>query len=118
MTPECDYTARMPNSISHLGDFDGATRGPWEGGATGWISDVARWAIRKNRNAFEGMCRLKSTKPCTRKPAQATSPESCKAPAKELLSWRNRLKDSLSKTPRNQAQQSPPRMPVSARASR
>jgi len=51
------------------------------------------------------MCRLKSTRLCTRKPLQATSPESCKVPAKELLSWRNRFKDSLNKTPRNQAQQ-------------
>src|SRR6266849_5609555 len=108
----------MPNSISHLEDFDGATRGPRDGGAIGWIWEVARWAIRKNRNAFEGMCRLKSTKPCTRKPTQATSPESCKVPAKELLSWRNRLENSLNNTPRNQTQQNPPRMPVSASASR
>src|ERR1700682_52304 len=76
------------------------------------------WHTRKTARQSEGMCRLKSPRLFTSKPLQAPSPESCKVPAKELLSWRNRFKDSLNKTPRNQAQQNPPRMPVSARASR
>src|SRR3981189_730131 len=109
MTPEYDYTDKRPiqSVISRISMARPLGCGR---GAKGCISQVARGAIRKKRSGFEGMCRLKSTRLCTRKPLQATSPESCKAPAKELLSWRNRLKDSLNKTPRNQAQQSPPRM--------
>jgi hypothetical protein len=40
------------------------------------------------------------------------------SPGKKLLSWRKRFSDSASKAPMNQAQQRPPAMPVSARASR
>jgi len=107
MTPECDYTDKRPSQSSHFGGF--RWRDLWEcgRGAKGCISQVARWAIRKNRSAFEGMCRLKSDQAMHKEAAAATSPESCKAPAKELLSWRNRFKDSLNKTPRNQAQQKP-----------
>ena len=56
------------------GDADGEDCG---------ISAVAKWAMRKNSSALAGICRLKSTKLCMRKPAEATRPESCKVPAKE-----------------------------------
>src|SRR5438046_4063006 len=52
-----------------------------EGDADGedWgISAVAKWAMRKNSSPFAGMCRLKSTKLCMRKQAEATRPESCR----------------------------------------
>src|SRR5258708_19927930 len=116
MTPECDYTGNRP-SQSVISRISMARRLGCGRRAIGCISEVARWAIRKKRKAFEGMCRLKSTRLCTRKPLQATRPESCTAAAKELLSWRNRLKDELNKTHRNQAHQNPPQPTVSPWAS-
>src|SRR2546430_14681037 len=42
------------------------------------ICAVAKWAMRKNSSALARICRLKSTKLCMRKPAQATRPENCR----------------------------------------
>src|SRR6266568_6758877 len=82
------------------------------------ISAVAKCAMRKKSQRLDGMWKLKSTRACTRNPAQATIPESCKEPAKEKSFRRKQEKDLSNKTTRNQEQHKPPRMPVSARASR
>src|SRR4029077_4879987 len=87
-------------------------------GVTRTISDVARFAMRKKSSAFAGMCKLKSTKLCTRKPVQPTRPERYSVAANEWLDSLKRRCDSKNNTPRNQAQHRPPRSPVSARASK
>src|SRR6266568_3800941 len=101
-------------------DFAEGRWRPWAAGAEGscCMSAVAKCAVRKKSQRLDGMWKLKSTKACTRNPAQATIPESCKEPAKEKSFRRKQEKDLSNKTTRNQEQHKPPRMPVSARASR
>src|SRR2546430_4751308 len=92
----------------------------WAAGAEGscCMSAVAKCAMRKKSQRLDGMWKLKSTKACTRNPAQATIPESCSAPGNEKSLCRKRENDLRSKTPRNQAQHKPPSAPVSARVCR
>src|SRR5260370_37498346 len=92
----------------------------WVAGVEGscWRSAVAKCAMRKKSQRLEGMWKLKSTNACTRNPAQATIPESCKAPTKEKSFWRKREKELSNKATKNQAQHKPPSMPVSARGAR
>src|SRR5690242_11094631 len=121
MTPNHDYTGGRTKSITDFRSPAGALLAGYEtivrGG--GWrISLVASVAIRKNKRAFAGMCRLKSTRLCVRNPRQAMNPESWSVEAKALVGWERRRREWKRSTPRNQTQHKPPAMPVSARPSR
>src|SRR5215470_6124281 len=79
---------------------------------------VAKFATRKNSRAFAGMCRLKSTRLCTKNPQQAMMAAHCKETTKDDGAARTRRLNSKTMVARKNAQQRPPRTPVSARASR
>src|SRR6516225_10786648 len=79
------------------------------------ISAVAKRLIIRNSSKFDGMCRLKSTRLCTSSPQHAVHPQSRRVLAKESPSFFRKRSAPKKRTPRNQAQQSPPTTPVSAR---
>src|SRR5689334_2723308 len=93
MTPNHDDTGGRTKSITDFRGRASASGGCYDtivrGG--GWrISLVASVAIRKNKRAFAGMCRLKSTRLCVRNPRQAMNPESWSVEAKALVGWERR----------------------------
>src|SRR6266852_8940100 len=103
-----------------MSNFRMSRHGGGERGRRSGTKNVGSGEIshQEKKRALPGMWRLKSTKPCTRKPVQPTRPERWRAAEKDLSCKSTRRRERKNKAPRNQAQHAAPAIPVSARASR